>query len=67
LTEAVGYTCEPENPSYWWFPSLGFSACEGISVFRERGMAAKWALRELTKKRAEIEGQIAALLAEANP
>ena len=31
----TGYICEG-TPDYWWCPSIGVSACEGYSLFRDR-------------------------------
>ena len=35
VEKVVGYICEG-TPGYWWCPSIGVSACEGYSLFRDR-------------------------------
>jgi hypothetical protein len=61
VTRAVSYSCSPANPDTWWFPTLGFSACEGFHVFTERADAVQRAVAELQKRRDTIDAQMKAL------
>lgn len=58
VQQAEGLSCAPENPEYWWFPTLGFSACYGVHVFDDREIAVRAAVADLEKKRAEIDRRL---------
>lgn len=56
LCETEGWSCE--DSGYWWFPSLGAGASEGVHVFATREAAVAAAKAELRKLAVEIEHKL---------
>lgn len=46
VVEAVGWSCAPDNPDCWWFPSLGFSSDRGRATRAEASKEAADFCRE---------------------
>ena len=61
VKRAVGLSCESVS-RYWWFSSMGFSACEGFHVFDLEADARRAAIEELTKQRQVIDRKLQDLL-----
>jgi len=61
VLQAEGLSCAPDNPDCWWFPTVGYSLCEGHGAFQTREAAVAKALERLRAERAAIDEKIAIL------
>lgn len=43
----TGYSYKPNNPTYWWFPEVGWSCSIGHSVFETKATAIASAIRDM--------------------
>ena len=56
VRQAEGQSCAPENPDYWWFPTLGFSSNRGRATEAEaRSEAADFCRAQISRFTALLE------------
>lgn len=46
VVKVTGYSCAPENPEYWWCPSVGYSLSTKHHLFKTERKALMKAIKE---------------------
>lgn len=61
---SLGYSCAPENPTAWWFPSLGWTMWEGSHLFPTRRQANAQMRKEIQRQQERLQKTLRSLIDE---